>query len=292
MLGPIAEEMAQYADARALEPVEFEKGRIARGDVGGALARDRIGRVMPGNCVEQYSGIRNGPCDRPDGVLRQAAGNEPRSADQAHGGTKADEIVSRGRRPDRVDPVGSDSEQTEVGCDAGAGAPAGPARRSRQVVGVQGLAKLRTDGLPPGGKLVQVGLCQDDGACPAQPLDNKRILRGHIAPKARRACCGFDATALDIVLDQHRDAVQRRQGLRRLPGGLGVHAFCLCQRLRVEPEDAVDAGAALIVGRDPVQVAAYQLPCRQPAVTHRGMRGGNGGLHQVERRLIAGSARI
>ena len=103
---------------------------------------------------------------------------------------------------------------------------------------------------------------------------------------------GFDTGALDVVLDQHRNAMQGRQRLRRIAPGGGIDAPGLGQRLRVEPQDAAQGGAVLIIGSDAVEVPASQLPRGQPAVAHRGVGAGNGGFHHAERCVIAGSVRL
>ena len=59
------------------------------------------------------------------------------------------------------------------------------------------------------GPLAQVGLAEDDGACRAHPRDGERIALRPVVCQRQRARGVHHAGGVDVVLDEHRDAVQR-----------------------------------------------------------------------------------
>src|SRR5205085_10275847 len=94
----------------------------------------------------------------------------------------------------------------------------------------------------------QAQLGDQDGACVAQPLYDRRVLRRHAVSVRLGAVCGRDTGGVDEVFSAPRDAVQRSAVLARgdlLVGLPGLSERQLaCQRddtpqLRIEAFQAV-----------------------------------------------------
>ena len=81
-------------------------------------------------------------------------------------------------------------------------------------------------------ELGQVGLAEQDRARGAQLGDDRRVLGRDAVLERDRARGGRHAGRVEVVLDDHRDAVQRAADVAG--GALGVERGRLLQRLRVE----------------------------------------------------------
>ena len=88
---------------------------------------------------------------------------------------------------------------------------------------------------------------------------------------------------VEVVLDQHRDAVQRAADLAG--GALEVEEAGVLQRARVDDPDGVEPGAARVDRRDPVDVGARGLDAGQLPGRHLRLQLGDGEAFEVQHRI-------
>ena len=266
-------------------PASRSRG-VRVGHAAGRVRGDRVVRVVARDDIEHERRVPDGAGHRPQRVAGRIGGHHAEAVDQRHGGAQADEAVDRRRAPDGSAGVLADADQPEVGRDAGAR----PARRAagiaRRVVGVTDDAEGRPDVARR--ELAHVRLGQDDGARRLQARDDGGVAPGHEAVEQGRTVRGRQVARLDLILEQHRRAVQRTDG-SRLGEGRVERVGCV-QRAGIDVLHGVQCRTGLVVRRDPVEVALHQLAAAQPA---RGLRR----VHAVDRRfenreaLRAGDAR-
>ena len=234
-------------------------GGVGVGHVSGRVGGDRVVGVVAGDGVEQERRIADGAGHRSERVARRVRGHHPEAADQRQRGAQADQRVDRRRPADGSAGVLADADHAEVGGDAGAGAAGRAARVAGRVVGVADYPEGRAD--VTRGELAHVRLGQDEGARVLHAHDDGGVAARHESLEQRRAVGGRQVARLHLVLQQHRDAVQRA-GRPRL--GVGrVQIVGPVQRARVDRLDGVQRRAGLVVGLYPVDVALHQNPAGQ-----------------------------
>ena len=177
-------------------------------------------------------------------------------------------------------------EPPEVGRDAGARPARRAARIARRVVGVADDAEGRPDVARR--ELAHVRLGQGDGPRRLQAGDDGGVAPGHEAVEQGRAVRGRQVARLDLILQQHRRAVQRAGGSRLGEGC--VQRVGRRQRARIDALDGVQRRTGLVVRRDAVEVALHQPAAGQPPRRQRRMHVVDGRLEQLEG-LRAGQAR-
>src|SRR6185437_4396227 len=91
---------------------------------------------------------------------------------------------------------------------------------------------------------------------------------------------------LVVVLDDHRDAVQRADELVRRGEPL-VERVGDLERSRIDDGDRVDRWTSLVVGRDPLQIGVDQRVAGEGAGAHRGVNGHDARFVDLERSLGA-----
>jgi hypothetical protein len=118
-----------------------------------------------------------------------------------------------------------------------------------------------------GRELRQVHLREDHRPGITQPLDHERVVGRNRSVQQHRSAGGREIERIEVVLQHDGDAVQRRPPALGLP--LGVQRARLLERLRVERDDRVQAGALFVVGLDPRQAQLHEPFARHRPGFHR-----------------------
>jgi hypothetical protein len=158
------------------------------------------------------------------------------------------------------------------------------ARIAARVVGVQAVAAQRVvvAGHAVGdevGQLREHRLGEDHGTGLAQLRGQRRLVGWHQALERHRPAGGRHVAGVDVVLECHRDAVQRPAQLAGR--AFGIEPIGLLQRLGVDRQRGVHA---FLVERDPPQVLLHQLARGHAAVGHGLLHLGEARLDHRERR--------
>ena len=154
-----------------------------------------------------------------------------------------------------------------------------PTVRSK-VVGVAGGPEQRAVGVARA-QLAQGGLGQHDGPGLFELLHHPAVPVRVVVLEHQGAQGGGGPLQVRLVLDEHRDSVERAHLARGLEGR--IQAVRLLQRRRVHRDDGVDSGAAPVIGLDAIAVHLHQLTRREASVGIRGVDVLNGGFRQRER---------
>lgn len=192
-----------------------------------------------------------GPRDQPD---RRLDAHHPAQRRRAHDGTVG---------------LGADRERREPGRHRRRRTRRRPAGRAVQGVRVDaqaadGTPARRRGAGPEVGPLRQVGLAEDDRPGRAQGGDQGSVRRGRYARERQRPGGGRQAAVpargvtrvagvrgIDVVLDQHRNAVQRAPDLAA--GALGVAFGRTVGRVRVDGQHRPHRGTGPVDLLDPAQ---------------------------------------
>ena len=112
-----------------------------------------------------------------------------------------------------------------------------------------------------------VGFGEDEGAGVLDVLHLKSVLIGNEFREGERAVGGPEALGFEIILDDHRDAVERagQAGLCEA----AVQIVGLLFDVGVDQDDGVDRRAILIVGVDALQVLRDESAAGEFAGLHR-----------------------
>ena len=227
--------------------------------VGHRFAAELSGSLgsSPAMAREHQGAVLDGLGERAEVVGREAAGagDPAETAHAAVGGLEAHGAAPGRGVPHRAGVVGADGRQAQVGGHRGRRAAAGSSRYPAGVPGIERGAEVGVHGGAAAGPLVHVVLAQDDRSGLPQARNHGGVEVG--LPVRQDLASGGGGVALDrqVVLDGHRDAVERsaivpvadlllgpprrRQGLVLHDGAVGV-------------EHGVEA-------LDPLQVAGDQL---------------------------------
>ena len=92
-----------------------------------------------------------------------------------------------------------------------------------------------------------------DGAGLAQSLHQEGVIWRHIAFEQDRAAGGWHVDSVDIVLEHHRNAVQRPAHLAGL--ALGVESTSDLERLGIKGDDGVNLRTLAVIGGDAISAA-------------------------------------
>ena len=184
---------------------------------------------MAGHDGECSPGVIDGEREHRYTVERAAGRHHAESRNQSEAGFKADDIVEARRYAAGAGGVGAERQRHETCGNRNAGAGA---RSAGNEIGVEKIARRavgRTHADKSGGKLVEIGLADDDGAGFAQARNRCGIV-GRVIGKGR-ACVGSrHAGNINIVLDRDGHAIERaicgvRTGKRvRIGDGIGFLA--------------------------------------------------------------------
>ncbi len=87
-----------------------------------------------------------------------------------------------------------------------------------------------------------------------------------IAGERQRAVGGLQSLGLEIILHDHRHAMQRpgKSGLRETP----VQLLGLFLHVRIQHHDGIDRRPVLVVGLDALQIIAHQFPASKSPRLH------------------------
>ncbi len=134
------------------------------------------------------------------------------------------------------------------------------------------------------GPFAQIGLAQDHRTGLAQAPHQERVLAGPEILQRQRAGGGGHGHGVDVVLQQHRDAVQRPA--HRIGTAFHVAQRRFLQRVRVQFYDGVELRPGLVDGGDPIQVRLRQPPAVQFPGLHARLQVGDVelGVPEVGRR--------
>jgi hypothetical protein len=199
------------ADALAAERVELQRRGVV-GDRGGRRVGRRVLGVLARDRLQLGGRVGDGLGHRAGGVLRRADREDAGARDQADRGPQADVALRGGRADDRAGGLGADRDRGQAGRRGRAAAGGRPGRRRVDVVRVQHLAaERRVAARHAAGhevrELGQVRLAEDHRAGGAQARDDRGVLGRDRALERDGARRRGQAGDVEVVLDQHRDAV-------------------------------------------------------------------------------------
>jgi len=251
--------LAGHADPESLDALAERLRVVDRGAARSRRAlRRRVGGVRPGNRGQQDRRVGHRAAHRAGGVLRVRDRDDARAADEADRGLDADESAVVGRRDDRAVGLGPHRHGAQARRRGGPGAGARARGVAVERVGIPGLAAAATPAargvrraeIRP---LREIGLAEEDRPGVAQALDHvciggrTRIDQGERSRGRLHAVRGAD-----VVLHEHRNAVQRASHLARL--ALGVQSLRDRCRVGVDLDHGAQRGALAIDRVDAGQV--------------------------------------
>ena len=172
-------------------------GAIGAGDGGECGKRVVDGERVHGDAIERAAG-------RNDAGIRE----EPEARLEPYG------VAQRRWHPARARGIGAERERHKPCGDRERRTRARAARDQRAIEQVARNAVGRAHALEPGGKLIEVGLADDDRARALEPRDAGRVFIRHIG-EGGAGGGGRHPGDVDIVLDSHGDPVQRAIGAAR-----------------------------------------------------------------------------
>ena len=274
------EQALQYTDAASLHALHIQVIHIAFLMAHAPCSLGVIG-VIALNNIEAADCVLHGAADGTGGILRQGIGHNACAGNQTDGGTDPDQAVGRGGGTHRVDGVGAQTDDADIAGNGSAGAAGGTAGGAGGIVGVHRLTHHRADGLAPNGKLVQIGLGKNECARLPQLLGHKGVFIRHPTLQRNAAGGGGHIGGVKVILQHHRDSVQRSaQGMMLLY--IGVKGVRLLQRLGIDTDDGIDGGTLVVICLDTCNVILAQLAAGQCAVQIGGVNLCHGGLHNVK----------
>jgi len=172
---------------------------------------------------------------------------------------EAHATAQRRRNPDRSAGIRAERASRQTGHDRNRRAAARTARAATGVVGIASDAPPWVGGADAVGKLVEIGLAEDDGAGRPQPGDDRGIARRDPVLQDARAGRRSKRPRREQVLHRDRYAQQRTA---LAPGESPLSPLCLPAGLLARRcDEGVQARARL----DPPGVGVHQLDRRQPS---------------------------
>ena len=195
--------------------------------------------VAAGHHGQQQRSVSHAGGHRPGGVLAVADRHDPGAADQADSGLEPDNPVDAGRASDRAIGFGPHRAPGHACSHCRSAAAARSARAAIGGIGVAGLpAHARPAGRAGGGADVgpfgQVGLAQHHAAIAANSRYQRGIAPGTVVAQRQTARGGRPFAGFDIVLDQHRLALQP-PGVGQQPGFITSVGIVDDHRVQLRP---------------------------------------------------------
>ena len=200
---------------------------IARLEIRAALPRQRpaIAVVATGDDVEHGRRVAHRARDRPH-VADALESTECRAIRHAaERGLETVDAAERGRDPDRAPRVGPERHRADTAGDRRRGAAARAARRQGRIPRIARDAEERVLGERLVAEFGGVGLAEEHRAGRLQAADRERVVFRHEVLEESRSSGGRETACRQDILDRHRDAVERTDGLAlhdrdlRLAGG-------------------------------------------------------------------------
>ena len=131
--------------------------------------------------------------------------------------------------------------------------------------------------------LAQVRLSENDDAGGAETLHQEGIRESWLSFERQRTGGGLHAIGrIDVVLDEHRNPVQRAPGTFRAPLGIECVGDRSC--VGIDLDDRSQLGSAPVDLLDPFQIQVRQLPGGVTARCHPLLELGRGGFLERKRR--------
>ena len=131
------------------------------------------------------------------------------------------------------------------------------------------------------GPLVHVALTEDQRTCPAKLGGDVRIPAWHRTGEGLRSRGGLHVRGVDVVLEDHRNTVQRPDFPMLVPE-FPVQGTRLRQCVRRERDQRVDRRAVILVGLDPGEETTNQLDAGELASRECRVDPGDRGLFYDE----------
>ena len=216
---------------------------------------------------QQSRGVGHGARQGAGGVLRRTDGNDAGAADQPFGRLDPDDTVPVGGAENRPACLSPHRCGAQVGRHGDGAARARPADVKALAVGTAHRAPARAEAVAHTvgekvGQLGQVGLTQNDRARVPQAGDNMRVKGRIVVCQRQRARAGVHfVMGVDVVLDEHRHAVQR--SARSLLGVFAVQCLGNIDGIRVDFEHSVERRTLAVNIRNALKVPQRQLERRQ-----------------------------
>ena len=230
---------------------------VARGGCDGIVG------IRSGDDLEDGDGVGNGASHGTGDVGCVTERHDAGATGESHGRPNADERLMRRRSANRVAGVGAQSRLAHVRCDGSGGAAAGPRGHAIERVRIPRIAgQDRVHGLVGREREFRhVGLREHDGAGLADALDLERVFVGDEPLKCKGARRRGQVARLEVVLHDHRNAVQRAN--EPFAPETGVERVGGAQRVRVHDDDRVDRRSFLVVGLDAREVLRDKRVARE-----------------------------
>ena len=266
-----AEIFSRHADARALETVGIAILRVVGLRFAGARRRRRVVGIDAGQRAQKNRRVAHRAAHGPGAVLAMRNRDDAAAADQAHRRLDSRQAVRRRRTHDRTVGFRPNAGGSQVRGNAGARARTRSARIAVERIGIfrQASASAPSAGRVAGTNirpLAEIRLAQDHRTCRAQPLRHERILRRLRADQRQRSGRGHHAIRrIDVVFDQHRDAMQR--ATRAFGLALLIERVGNGERIRIQFDDRVHRRAALVDLVDARKIFLDQRPSGEFART-------------------------
>ena len=214
----------------------MEEARCSRCEAGRAfdwVAASAASRT--GDRRQQRGRVGDAARHRTGGVLRMRDRDDAAAADEAHRRLDADQAGHRRRADDAAVGLGTDADRGQACGDRATRAGARPAGVAIQCVGA---VRLSAASAPARGRarraeirpFAEVGLAQDHRPGGTQPLDEEGVLLRMMVRQCQRAGGVHHRGRVDVVLQQHGNAVQRASRPTGLARGIARIGFL--QRLR------------------------------------------------------------
>ena len=241
-------------------PVPVPVGSGRGGGVLGIVSGDRMqhdDRIL--HCQGEHAG----------GVLRQGVGEQPAPADKPDGRAEADHRARGRRGTDGVHRSGAEGDDAETRCHAGRGPAARPSGCPRQVVGIPRLPTQSAHGFTGGRQLVQIRLREHDRPRFLQFSNDEGVEPGTIVPEQHRPVRRRHLRLAHVVLQQHRNPVERPADSRCLP--LPVQPVGMRERIRVRADHRVDGRTLPVVPIDPLETGLDERPAGELSLPHGSM---------------------
>ena len=250
------------ADARAAQTVAAQVAAVVDDR---RAVRGRVLLIRARDHGEHPSGVLHAAGERPGGILAEGDRHDAGPGDQPDGRFDAGDAVGERRRQDRAGGFGADRGGAQSGGHGRRRPGARRGDRQRRMMRVDDLSAQRAVAARHTGRHVvcqlgHVGLADDERAGRAQAADQGRVGRRERIGQGQRAGAGRhrSAAGIDVVLQEHRHAVQGADGGAGTP--LGIEAPGGPLGIRVDAQHGVEGRAGAVDGRDARQGARKLVP--------------------------------
>ena len=267
-------------------PSRDKRCRVVLARATARRCRRGIIRILTDDHLKDRDGIGERPSHRAGNVGQQVERHHARPTRQAHRRTNSCQCLVRGGATDRVARIGAEPDRAKACRDRRGRAAARARGDTIEGIGVLGVARQdRAQGfVGRKGPLGHVRLGQDDGAGFFDASDLKGVLRGDEPGQCERAVRALQTDGLEVILHDHRDAVERPREAALF--GPGIELVGLRQCLGIGEDDCVDAGAVLVERVDAAVILFDQSAARHAPGLERRVDVSNAGFLDAKRRGV------